>query len=127
MSCGDEVEVGGDLDEMRLRRIMVDAWLFRNLAVSEREALEYAVEGDGETPTLVLWDGDGGETRFGSAEIHVGCGDVCGIFAVVPYDGDMGCVPVANALAIARAGRNMIDLVREVMRLRAELAAKESA
>lgn len=122
MSCGDEVDVRGEMDEDRLRSIMVDAWLFRNLSVSEKHALEYRPVNDGEAPTIVEVEGDGDETRMPSVEVHVGCGDVCGVFAVIPWDGDMGCAPMANAQAIARAGRNMVDLVREVVKLRAMLA-----
>lgn len=134
-----EVQVGGELTEQRLRAIMRRGWLFRNLCVSEAEALEYKdphdpppgaptppwsefggdQHTDGETPTMVFYEGDGGETTHAYAEVHVGCGEICPVFATIPYDGDMGGVPTANAEAIMHAGRDLIDLVREVVRLRA--------
>ena len=135
----EELIVGGALDEARLRAIMKRGWLLRNVAVSEAKALTYrsnhdpgelpphAVEGatldnyrDGETPVLVWNEGDGGETRYASHEVHVGCGEICPVFAVIPYDGDMGGVPSENAHAIVHAGRDLIDLVREVVALRAK-------
>lgn len=146
MSHGhDEVAVGGPLDDVRLRAIMVRGFLFRNLCINATEAFtyrdphdpkpgetmpwsEYQHHGqhtDGETPMLV-WrerkDIDGSvEIATACMEVHVGCGDVCPVFAIIPYDGDSGGVPSSNAEAIAHAGRDLIDLVREVTRLRAEI------
>jgi hypothetical protein len=145
LSDHEEVEVGGDLDADRLRAIMVRGFLLRNLAISAAEAFTYPAQAtypgmvdgvppwsayggtqhtDGETPTLV-WDaGDGGETRMPSHEVHVGCGELCPVFAVVPWDGDSGGVPSENARAIAHAGRDLIDLVREVVMLRSAVVMK---
>lgn len=151
LSPHEEVKVGGPLDEARLRQIMVRGWLFRNLAVSEKEAFEFknphdpapgermpwsdhehlGQHTDGETPTLV-WDhgpklnADTTDYAAASVEVHMGCGEVCGTFAAVPYNGDMGGVPSENAVAIAHAGRDLIDLVREVRLLRSTFQVEPS-
>lgn len=135
----EELIVGGELDEARLAAIMKRGWLLRNIAVREDEALTYRSQfdptklpphapagatldnyRDGETPMLVWDEGDGNETRQASHEIHVGCGEICPVFATIPYDGDSGGVPSENAHAIVHAGRDLIDLVREVVALRAK-------
>ncbi len=112
-----EIQVGGELDEARLRAIASRALLLRNLCVPEAEALEYATDDDGETPCIVDY-ADGGETSYGRTELHVGCGDYCPVLIAVPWDPDMGGIPRENAVAVAHAGRDMLDLVREVISLR---------
>jgi hypothetical protein len=116
-----EVEtVGGELDEDRLRRIAVRAYDLRNMAVAEQDALE---PHDSETPTLVeRYDSDDGDRAQLSFELHVGCGDTCGVLAVVPYDGNIGEAPREVAFAIAHAGRDLLDLIAEVRQLRARVA-----
>ncbi len=146
MSDHEEVRVGGPLDADRLRAIMVRGFLLRNLCVSADEAFTFrnphdpkpgedvpwsdfehpGQHTDGETPTLVWDKGDGGETRLESHEVHVGCGESCGVLAVVPWDGDSGGVPTTDAIAIAHAGRDLIDLVREVVMLRSAVVMKAS-
>lgn len=144
----DEVQVGGELDEARLRAIMVRGFRLRNLCVSGDEVFTYkapthdhASDGsgttpwseyggtqhtDGETPWIVhgVKNYEGApDPATETYELHMGCGDVCGVFASIPYDPDMGRAPEENAEAIAHAGRDLIDLVREVVALRAEREA----
>jgi hypothetical protein len=120
----DEPEnVGGPLDLARLQRIAVRGWWLRNRFTSESEALDFdRIESDafggGETPVLVWREGDRGETSWPSIEIHMGCGDACPVAAIIPYDGDSGGVDQRMAEAIAHAGRDLLDLTREVVELR---------
>lgn len=128
MNHHEEVKVGGPLDEKRLRSIMVRALRLRNLCVSAAEALEYRAklptavrweypenDTDGETPILVeRYKGE----ELNSIELHVGCGEMCPVLAAIPFDGDSGGVDQLTAEAIAHSGRDMIDLVREVLHLR---------
>lgn len=119
-----EIEVGGELTEDRLAEIAVRAFLLRNRLVSPAEALGSTE--DGETPLLVEHH-DEEDPSESWIEVHVGCGDACGVFVTVPWDGDMGCVPTENAVAIVHAGRDLLDLVREVRRLRALCATTAEA
>lgn len=109
-----EPEVGGDLDDARLRAIAVRAYRLRNMSVSESEAFE---PHDSETPTLCA------DTNIMSevcaVSLHVGCGENCPVLVDVPFDNDSGGVDGGVALAIAHAGRDMLDLVTEVRTLRA--------
>lgn len=131
-----EVQVGGPLNEERLRAIMVRGYLLRNLCVSPEEAFTYKdrvplasneippwseypndpQHVDGETPTLVHCQAE--NETWAHCELHVGCGENCPIMLDVPFDPDSGGVPSENAVAVAHAGRDLIDLVREVLALR---------
>lgn len=146
----DEVMVGGPLDEPRLRAVMARGYALRNLSVPEDKALEYEAKKpgstswsecgfenhtDGETPTLVYgyepemgYDPVSGEMvvikrdSLRTIELHVGCGDHCGVLAAIRYDSDLGGCDEQLAQAIAHAGRDLIDLVRELVKLRATVA-----
>ena len=51
-------------------------------------------------------------------ELHVGCGEMCPVLAVVPYDCEAAAPDIRAARAIAQAGGIILDLAAEVERLR---------
>lgn len=116
-------EVGGTLDEHRLRRIAVRALELRNMMSSPESVFEDLAkvgnpDREGETPELLYYAGDDGETTMPRYELHVGCGDICGVLAEFPYDGDSGGAHRSTAEAVVHAGRDLLDLVNEVRVLR---------
>lgn len=109
----EEIEVGGELTDERLVAI-------RERALWLRNSYDMGPASDGETPRLVYVDGDGGETRFDEIELHIGCDcEGCYVLATFPHRAEDGGPDRYAAEAVCHAGRDMLDLVAEVRRLRA--------
>lgn len=120
-----EVEVGGPLDNARLVAIVRRAADLRNWGLSEAAARAWltgergAGELPGETPSIVEPIDDSTRDDWpGPIELHAGCGDICPVMCELPYDGDVGGWHPGVAEAIAHAGADLLDLAREVARLR---------
>lgn len=103
------------LDDRRLDEILVRGHWLRNCRWSPGNPIE-----QGETPIILAIPDR--ERQYGSDpdailgyELHIGCGSECGIMAAIPQD--EGAMEVAAA--VASSGRDLIDLVLEVRRLRA--------
>lgn len=117
------INVGGPLDDDRLRRIEARGLALRN--TSRRNAAGAYGEGseaDGETPTICERVNEDGHV---SAELHVGCGEHCPVLVAVPYDDDVGGLAL-DPEALAHVGRDVLDLVDEVRRLREALGRSEA-
>lgn len=86
-------------------------------------------EGEGETPTLVEVgalppEGHPGRNNWDismwSWEVHVSCGEMCPVLAVVPYDFDSDGPHRKIAEAIAQAGEVILGLVERIRALTAD-------
>lgn len=93
------------------------------VAAPLRNVCELESDGDGETPYLVERgacppEGDPRREEWELSEwryeLHVGCGDVCPVLAVVPYDYDADGPLHEVAESIAMAGEVIIGLVERV-------------
>jgi hypothetical protein len=124
---GIEVEnVGGPLTEERLVAILKRAGDLRNWDVWEAEArtllLAESAHVVGETPTLTHYRcTEDGERDEAGDHIDVQVAGEC--MCTLPWDPDSGGLHDQTALAIAHAGQDLLDLVREVARLRRILMA----
>jgi hypothetical protein len=95
----------------------------------------YAGKGEGETPFIVEigkpWEPgeDGATARYllqdkseWRYELHVGCGELCPVLAVVPYDGDANAPSHQVAEAIAQAGEVILGLTERIAALEQAIA-----
>lgn len=126
-----ETVVGGPIDDARLVAVARRASDLRNWSMSEADARAWLM-GDqplpGETPSVVEPTTDSNDDAWPEAiELHAGCGDGCPVMCELPYDGDVGGWHHQTADAIVHAGADLLELAREVHRLRRALVALAKA
>lgn len=129
MADHQETEVGGAIDEARLIAVVRRGADLRNWHMSDDGARVWLRSPGllfGETPRVIGPRRDEHhDDGPGPIELHMGCGDCCGVLAELPYDGDVGGWHYQAAAAIVHAGADLLDLAREVQRLRVRVAELE--